>query len=1246
MKKAKKISAIILAGLALATGATVGALVGYGNEIMTEAATAVENPKELLLGMFFNSQKDQSDTLYVSFDGTNFEMIGIALKDRAPQDETDNVIDDPNVESVKCLHDPCLQYHNGYYWSMSGFVRRSGDREGTFQPMLTYSPDLINWSYPNSGGTDNNTNTSISPSILPYGREGERDNTDFECAAPGLFIDDDGTGWIIACLGYYAKSHGDYHKDVMSPYIIKAENLRPGTTEVPTTFALKNKVPLCTYSDAYPVNLEGATSTNYIDSEIYKENGVYYLALKRDSTITEIWKTDTLGLDSKWTLVCPNVVDGFEGPSLTYFAGRYRCYTDKLTTGTDSSKGVFVTESDKLESGWENTHRIVTKTIGGDIIPNRHGSVLRITDPDQISRIMDIYRQNGGGYPVNIESLTVNAESFAVNVGDTYALEPKLMPEQAEGKVVIKWTSSDPSVATVDSSGNVKGIKSGTATITAEIEGVAKAVSEVTVESVDVIGIKMKMVTQDVRVDETVRLEAKIEPSDATNKKVSWSSADESIATVDENGVVNGIKIGVADITVKTDEGNKSSVCSVYVNGNWADDFTGVTIYDDKAGEGYYSRKGRFTPSFSGVTASAEGQYYYVKDGLWDTSFTGLARNADDGEYYYMENGVWNSSYSGPAISVYDGNIYYAKNGKWNRTYTGLAKHPNGKWYYFKDGKHIADYTGMATSTNKGLYYVTNGLWNNRYTGLGKYTDGKWYYAEKGIYNNKYTGISVSTDNNLYFVENGNWSRASAYVGLAKYAKDGKWYYVKNGVHVSTYNGIAKSTNAGMYYVTNGQWNKKYTGLAKYTDDNWYYVKNGVYDKTYKGMAASTDGNKYFVNNGKWDTTYTGLAKFTDGKWYFAKNGRYNDSYTGITGSTSGGNLFYAKNGQWDKTYTGLAKNTDGKWYYVKAGTVDKSYTGLARSTDSKMYFVKNGIWDDSYTGLARHTNGKWYYVRKGAYIDSYTGISVSTDGKLYYVKDGSWDTSYTGLAKYTDGKWYYVQNGRHIPTYTGAALSTDGNYYYVMRGVWDTSFTGPAKATDGTVYYFRSGRLSPFNGIVIFSESESFYLLNGMLDRSYNGIAKAEDGKWYYVKNGMIDKTYTGIAKSTDGNLYYVTKGVWDTESLYIGLAKNPSDGKWYYVKSGRHVPTYTGMAKSTNGSLYYVKNGQWDTSYTGLAKYTDGEYYYVDRGIYKSDYTGISKSADAGQYYVTDGKWNRLFNGEIEQNGTKYTIRSGRVV
>ena len=82
---------------------------------------------------------------------------------------------------------------------------------------------------------------------------------------------------------------------------------------------------------------------------------------------------------------------------------------------------------------------------------------------------------------------------------------------------------------------------------------------------VNVTEVSLSVSELTLNVNESVTLTATVSPEDATNKNVSWSSSNETVARVDTNGLVKALKEGTTTITVKTEDGEKTATCSVTV---------------------------------------------------------------------------------------------------------------------------------------------------------------------------------------------------------------------------------------------------------------------------------------------------------------------------------------------------------------------------------------------------------------------------------------------------------------------------------------------------------------------------------------------------------------------------------------------------------------------------------------------------------------------------------------------------------
>ena len=171
---------------------------------------------------------------------------------------------------------------------------------------------------------------------------------------------------------------------------------------------------------------------------------------------------------------------------------------------------------------------------------------------------------NAKVYPV--ESVSLDRTSAELTEGDELTLTAIVKPDNATNKGVI-WKSSDSSVASV-SDGKVTALKPGKATITVKTDdGGRTATCEVTVNAkvYPVESVSLDRTSAELTEGDEITLAATVKPDNATNKGVSWSSSDPSVASVSE-GKVTALKPGKATITVKTDDGGRTATCEVTVN--------------------------------------------------------------------------------------------------------------------------------------------------------------------------------------------------------------------------------------------------------------------------------------------------------------------------------------------------------------------------------------------------------------------------------------------------------------------------------------------------------------------------------------------------------------------------------------------------------------------------------------------------------------------------------------------------------
>lgn len=180
--------------------------------------------------------------------------------------------------------------------------------------------------------------------------------------------------------------------------------------------------------------------------------------------------------------------------------------------------------------------------------------------------------------PISVTGVSLDHTTLALNTGQTGQLKATVAPSNASNKSV-SYSSDNTAVATVDSSGKITAVKAGSAKITAKTaDGAKTAVCNVTVTDpvVHVTGVDLDKTTLGLNVGASQQLNATIHPAEATDKTITWSSSDGTVATAD-NGKVIAKKVGTTTIKATTKDGNKVAECVVTVT-NPVVNVTGVSL--------------------------------------------------------------------------------------------------------------------------------------------------------------------------------------------------------------------------------------------------------------------------------------------------------------------------------------------------------------------------------------------------------------------------------------------------------------------------------------------------------------------------------------------------------------------------------------------------------------------------------------------------------------------------------------------
>ena len=216
-----------------------------------------------------------------------------------------------------------------------------------------------------------------------------------------------------------------------------------------------------------------------------------------------------------------------------------------------------VTNTLNIRSGPSTTYETITTVTSKDVMT-------RIEKGVQNGELWDrVILKNGiVGYAfqsylkelpaVQISQINLSLDKNTINKNETAKLKIEILPEEAKDQK-ITFSSSNPNIISVDQNGNIFGVSSGEATITATAENGVKGSITLKVYS-KVEEIKLDIENLTLQEGENYNLKATIYPEDATNKNITFNSENNDIATVDQSGKITAIKEGTTRITVTSQD--------------------------------------------------------------------------------------------------------------------------------------------------------------------------------------------------------------------------------------------------------------------------------------------------------------------------------------------------------------------------------------------------------------------------------------------------------------------------------------------------------------------------------------------------------------------------------------------------------------------------------------------------------------------------------------------------------------------
>lgn len=225
----------------------------------------------------------------------------------------------------------------------------------------------------------------------------------------------------------------------------------------------------------------------------------------------------------------------------------------------DLNETIYPSDADNKAVTWSCANSNITVSDTGLVTAFKAGSsTVTVTTADGSHTSTCIVETR-----IPVSDLLLSKESLTMQVDDQVQLLATVKPDNAFNKAV-NWTTTNPELVSVHN-GLLTAISPGNAMITAITvhKGITKYCSVNVLTPVS--SVILNKINTKIYLDQTEKLTATVIPNEAFNKKVTWSSSNPGVATVDENGNIVPVSIGQTIVSVTTEDRSKVASCNVVI---------------------------------------------------------------------------------------------------------------------------------------------------------------------------------------------------------------------------------------------------------------------------------------------------------------------------------------------------------------------------------------------------------------------------------------------------------------------------------------------------------------------------------------------------------------------------------------------------------------------------------------------------------------------------------------------------------